>query len=156
MHRGARVVALEPSPYRAALARQLGADAVVDPLDPGADELIRASLNGGGASCGIETAGLPDSAATVLSYLEPLGRLALLAWNVPLHLPPIVPAGVEVHGCWHWNHLRDEQDMWALITARADALDTMVTHEFAFADVADAMDLQDSGACGKLLMYTQR
>ena len=151
VHRGARVIAIEPNPYRAALALELGAELVVDPR-----ELDRArTVLDGGASCGIETAGLPGSAALVLSLLRPLSRLALLAWNVPIELPPLVPTGVEIHGSWHWNHQRDGDEMWALITSLGDALDEIVTHEFDFADVSDAMDLQDSGECGKILMVTE-
>jgi L-iditol 2-dehydrogenase len=154
VHRGARVIALEPSEYRAGLARRMGAEIVVDPRLPGADDEIRAVLPAG-ATCGIETSGLPDAAAHLLSLLQPLGRLALLAWGVPVQLPPIVPLGVAVHGCWHWNHLRDEQAMWTLIREHGPELDAMVTHEFSLTEVSDAMDLQDSGACGKVLMHTQ-
>jgi L-iditol 2-dehydrogenase len=153
--RGARVVALEPIRYRAALARWMGADAVIDPLNASADAEIREALGGTGATCGIETSGRPEAAAHVLSVIEPLGRLALLAWDVPVNLPPIVPRGVQVHGCWHWNHVRLEKEMWATLDECGESLEAMVTHDFPLEEVSAAMDLQESGACGKVLLHAE-
>jgi threonine dehydrogenase-like Zn-dependent dehydrogenase len=63
-----------------------------------------------------------------------------------------VPLGLTVHGCWHWNHQRDAAAMWAVIRAAGSSLDTLVTHEFPLDKIAEAMDMQDTGACGKILL----
>jgi len=151
--RGARVIAVEPSEYRARLASRLGAVCSVDPGDPAFQQVIRELTDGRGASCAIETSGVLSAPAQLLSVLSPLGRMGLLAWNAPVRLPPLVPHGVAIYGCWHWNHLRDPAVMWNVIREHGQALDAMITHEFGFDDAARAMDLQDTGRCGKVLLY---
>jgi L-iditol 2-dehydrogenase len=151
--RGARVIAIEPNEYRARLALRLGAVTSVDPDDPAFSQIIRELTDGCGASCAIETSGVLSTPAQLLSALWPLGRMALLAWDAQVRLPPLVPHGAAIHGCWHWNHLRDLAVMWTVIRKHGQALDAMVTHEFGFDSVAQAMDLQDTGRCGKVLLY---
>lgn len=153
LRRGARVAAFEPHHYRAELARLLGAETVLDPRSATLAADVR-DLVDNQATCGVETSGIPDGAARLLEHLAPLGRLALLAWETPVNLPPLVPRGTSVHGCWHWNHLRHADLMWATIADSAERLDLLITHEFALEEVSDAMDLQESGACGKVLLHT--
>jgi threonine dehydrogenase-like Zn-dependent dehydrogenase len=150
--RGARVIALETNPYRAALARAVGAVEVLDPT--GADPVarIRELTAGRGADCAVESSGARAAAGLLAAALRKRGRLATVAWGTEPALPPLVPLGLTVSGCWHWNHQRDATDMWAIIRRAAARLDAMVTHEFALDKVADAMDVQQSGACGKVFL----
>jgi L-iditol 2-dehydrogenase len=150
--RGARVIALETNPYRADLARALGAAEVLNPI--GGDPVARiGALTGGrGADCAVESSGAPDAARLLAAGLRRRGRLAIVAWGTEVALPPLVPLGLTVSGCWHWNHQRDATEMWATIRRAGAALDTMVTHTFPLSKVADAMDVQQSGACGKVVL----
>jgi len=154
--RRARVIAIEPNEYRARLALRLGAADCVDPSDPGWPKAIYELTDGCGASCAIETSGSPSAPSQLLSAMWPLGRMALLAWNAQVRLPPLVPHGVVIYGCWHWNHLRDSAAMWTVIRAYGPRLDALITHEFPLDDAATAMDLQDTGCCGKVLLYPAR
>jgi hypothetical protein len=43
--------------------------------------------------------------------------------------------------------------MWTVIREHGQALDAMITHEFMLDSAAQAMDLQDTGRCGKVLLY---
>ena len=151
--RGARVIALEPTAYRAKLARALGAEHVLTPYDKDVAEQVKRMTGGRGADCALETSGAREAPTLLLSALRPLGRMALIAWGADLSLPPLPPSGVEVHGCWHWNHYRDCEGMWTTIRKSKVALDTMVTHEFAIEDVSRAMDIQDTAECGKVFLY---
>jgi threonine dehydrogenase-like Zn-dependent dehydrogenase len=151
--RGARVIAVEPNEYRARLAMRMGAVSTVDPGDPGFPQIIRELTDGCGASCAIETSGALSAPSQLLSVLWPLGRMALLAWDAQVRLPPLVPYGVAIYGCWHWNHVRDSAVMWTVIREHGQALDAMITHEFMLDSAAQAMDLQDTGRCGKVLLY---
>lgn len=144
--RGVRTVALEPDPFRAELAVRLGAETVLDPADPGTLAAIR------GADCAVETSGAPPAAGLLARALRPRGRLAVVAWGGAVTLPPLVPLGLEIHGCWHWNHQRDAERMWRTVRAAGDRLDQMITHEFPLEKVSAAMDVQDTGACGKILL----
>lgn len=150
---GARVIAVEPNEYRARLALRLGAGSRVYPGDPGFIRIIRELTDGCGASCAIETSGTLLAPSLLLSALRPLGRMALLAWDAHVQLPPLVPHGVAIYACWHWNHNRDSAGMWSVIRESGTALDAMITHEFELENASEAMDLQDTGRCGKVLLY---
>lgn len=153
--RGARVIAVEPNEYRAGLALRLGAVSCTDPGNPGFARTIRELTGGCGASCAIETSGTQSAPSLLLSALWPLGRMALLAWDARVQLPPLVAHGVAIYACWHWNHKRDSAGMWTVIRESGAALDVMITHEFELEDARKAMDLQDTGRCGKVLLYSR-
>jgi threonine dehydrogenase-like Zn-dependent dehydrogenase len=150
--RGARVIALEINPFRAKLAETLGAEAIVDPTAPDAVDQIRALTRGRGVDVAIETSGAPVAARLVTEASRRLGRIAIVAWGNDVTFPPLVPLGVEIHGCWHWNHQRYAAGMWSVVRQAGVRLDAMVTHEFPLERVADAMDLQDGGDCGKVFL----
>ncbi len=152
--RGARVIAVSPNAYRAALARSVGAFEV---LDPGSDDVVERVLeltSGSGVDAVIETSGAPFAVRTAVDCLRPLGQLAVVAWGAPVELGPPVPTGLTLHACWHWNHQVHADDMWATIRRSGPLLDAIVTHRFPLDRSADAMDQQDSGACGKILLLS--
>ncbi len=108
------------------------------------------------ATAAIETSGHPDAPKRLLARVSPLARIALIAWDAPVSLPPLVSMGVEIHACWHWNHLRHAGAMWQVVRDSATKLDRLITHEFTMDQVAEAMDVQVSAKCGKVLLYTER
>ena len=153
MARGLRVIASEPNSFRAHLALALGALAVVDPTKSDLTDVVWSATDGEGADCAIETSGTAVAAEQAMAALRPLGRMTLLAWDVPVRLPPLVPIGLEVDGCWHWNHKRDADLMWSTVRRSKKALDLMLTHEFRLDQAVEAMRLQRTGNCGKVIMY---
>ncbi len=151
--RGIRVIVSEPNLFRAKLALSLGAVTVVDDVTSDMADVVSAATEGEGADCAIETSGVPGAAERAMAVLRPLGRMALLAWDVPVRLPPLIPQGLEVDGCWHWNHRRDCDLMWSTVRKSRASLDKMLTHTFRLDQASDAMRLQETGNCGKVILY---
>jgi L-iditol 2-dehydrogenase len=151
--RGARAIALEPSPYRARLARELGAELVVDPRAPDAVDEVLGATSGDGADAAIETSAAPGAPVLLQRATRVHGRIAFVGWSESVVLEQVVPRGQEMHGCWHWNHLRDGERMLATIRRAAPLIDTMITHRFDLDAIADAWDLQIGGECGKVLVH---
>lgn len=149
--RGARVLALETHPYRIALASRLGAE-IFDPLDSRVEEAIIAATSGHGVSTSIETSGVASSPTLLARVSQPRARMAIVAWGLDISLPPIVPLGLDVFGCWHWNHQRFGVQMMETIRRLRPYLDEVITHSFPLEQVSAAMDLQDSGNCGKVFL----
>lgn len=152
LSRGARVLALETHPYRKALATSVGAE-VFDPTEPDAEERILAQTDGWGVTASIETSGVPSNSALLARLSAPRGRLSFVAWGVDIGLPPLVPLGLDIYGCWHWNHQRMGQQMIETIRRVRPYLDQVVTHKFELDEVATAMALQDTGMCGKVQLF---
>ncbi|MCU1526638.1 MAG: Alcohol dehydrogenase GroES domain protein [Frondihabitans sp.] len=149
--RGARVLALETHPYRMALAARLGAE-VFDPLDAGCEDAILEATGGWGVSASTETSGVASNPALLARVSERRARLSVVAWGLDISLPPIVPLGLDIYGCWHWNHQRFGVQMMETIRRLGKYLDEVVTHTFPLEEVSAAMDLQDSGNCGKIFL----
>ncbi|MDH2443329.1 zinc-binding dehydrogenase [Amnibacterium sp. CER49] len=151
--RGARVLAIETHPFRAELARKLGAEQVFDPRDADVVEQIRAATRDGrGVDAAVETSGAPGASRTLALSTRRRGQISFVAWGADVDLPPLVPTGLDIHGCWHWNHLTSAPAMWETIRKAGPLLDTMVTDVMDLDEVSAAMDLQDTGNCGKIFL----
>ena len=150
--RGARTFAIETSPYRAALAKRLGAEVVFDPTKVDVPAEVRALTGGRGADAAIETSGAPTAPKALALSLRARARMAIVAWAGDVVLPPVVPLGVELSAVWHWNSLTLEDRMWATVRKARPLLDEFITHVMPLEDVSAAMDLQDAGECGKILL----
>jgi L-iditol 2-dehydrogenase len=149
--RGARVIGLESNPYRAQLALGLGAEAVVNPADPEALKQIKALSGGRGADAVIECTAVPAAQQFALQAARRRGKVSFVGWGGHFEVDNMIPGGLELHGCWHWN-LHDQARMWQTIRACGPQLDQLITHRFPMSRVQDAWELQLSGQCGKVLL----
>jgi L-iditol 2-dehydrogenase len=155
--RGARVLAVEGNPYRARLALELGAEAVVDPADPDAARRLRELTGGGGPDKGIECSGSPQAQRLLVEAVRPRGAVALIGEGAELtvHVSrDLLRKGLTLHGCWHYN-LADAPRLLGLIARLAPTgiLDRLITHAFPMSRVREAWELQRTGQCGKVLLY---
>ncbi len=150
---GARVIALELHPYRAALARALGAEQVLDPRAPDLLAQVKALTGGYGADAAIETSNNEAAPPVVLELVRARGRLAFVTWSGALPVNRITGKGVEIYGSWHWNHDRFGAQMMDRVREARPLLDRLTTHRFAMADIGAAFALQETGDCGKVLLY---
>ncbi|HTT88629.1 MAG TPA: zinc-binding dehydrogenase [Acidimicrobiales bacterium] len=151
--RGAAVVAVDVNHYRLELAERLGALRGVDPTDPGAVEEILDLTRGEGVDATFDSSGSPTAVELLEEVVHPLSRLSFVVLGQPVGLRRLVQRGLEVHGCWHWNHLRDASEMFGTIRRSKAALDTLVTHAFPLEQVNEAFRTQLSGNCGKVLLF---
>ncbi|MEK6793223.1 MAG: zinc-binding dehydrogenase, partial [Spirochaetota bacterium] len=150
--RGARVIALEMHPYRTKLALSLGAEAVIDPKDPGALKHILALTNDRGADASVETSSAPDALSFIAEATQRMGRIAIVGWAGSIIGAQLVKKGLTVFGAWHWNHLRDAEAMFTTIRRSRALLDRFITHRFPMSRIEDAWTAQRSGECGKILV----
>jgi L-iditol 2-dehydrogenase len=149
--RGARVFGIETHPYRTELAYKLGAERVFNPMTEDVVEEIRKLTGGMGADAAIETSGAPGAPRAAALATRRRGQVCFITWN-DIELPNLVPLGLTIHGIWHWNHLTMQAKMWESIRQAGDRIDQLITHSMPLEDVSDAMDIQDTGACGKIYL----
>jgi len=99
--RGADVIAVESHPYRAELARKLGAALVVDPADPGALAQIRERTGGRGADKAIDCSGAPAAQRLLIDAVRRRGQVAFVgeAGELTLHVSQdMIRKGLTLHG----------------------------------------------------------
>lgn len=150
--RGARVIGVESHPYRVALAKELGADAVINPADPDAVAQILALTGGVGVDKAVETSGVAEAKTTALEALRRKGQFAMVGWSGQLDASTIIAKGLSIYGAWHYN-LNDAGRLLQMIERVPTQIDALITHKFALADVQQAWEVQCSGACGKVILY---
>jgi L-iditol 2-dehydrogenase len=153
--RGARVIGLARNPWRAKLALELGAEAVVNPDDEDGLRRIKAMTGGRGADKAIECSGGVRYQLDCIHGTRRKGQVAFVGESKDLTLnvsDDLIRKGLTLYGSWHWN-LKDAPRMMATIAANKAAIGKLVTHKFALGDAEEAFKLQMSGACGKVLLH---
>jgi len=155
VYRGARVIAISRTPYRANLAKQLGADVVVNPDDKDALQQILDLTDGIGADKAIECSGVPARMRLLIDAVRRKGQIAFVGEAEDLTIKvsdDMIRKGLSLHGAWHYN-LADTPRIMRIITDSADKLDKLITHTFGMSKVAEAFGLQLTGQCGKVVLH---
>ncbi|WP_436927478.1 zinc-dependent alcohol dehydrogenase [Halosimplex amylolyticum] len=153
-HRGAQVIVSEPNEFRADLARELGADAVVNPLEDGKEE-IKALTDGAGVDKAIECTGLAPAQRFAIDALGRRGELTFVGEGGELEINvsnDMLRNGLDLHGQWHYNRGLAPGVM-SVIQANEDKLETFITHEFPMGDVNEAFELQSEQETGKVVLH---
>jgi L-iditol 2-dehydrogenase len=156
-YRGATVIAVARSPYRAALAERLGCDTV---LDPRVDDVVRAVgevTEGRGADFVLECSGLPEYQRLAIDCVARLGTVAFLAEPGEIHVrvdDDLVQKGVTLLGSLDINR-HDAERLLRLIQEVPTQLDTYITHRYPLAAIGEAFERQISRECGKIILYPQ-
>ena len=152
--RGARVFAVESHPYRAGLAKRLGADAVINPQDEDARAQIRTLTNGIGVDKAIDCSGAAPAQRLLLDATRRKGHVAFVgeAGELTIHVSnDLLRKGLTLHGQWHYN-MADTPRILQVIRRSGALLDDLITHRFPMSRVAEAFDLQQTGNCGKVIL----
>jgi (R,R)-butanediol dehydrogenase/meso-butanediol dehydrogenase/diacetyl reductase len=119
-HRGARVLLVEPNPFRRKVARRIGLRAV-DPRTTDVVALVNERTAGAGADVAFEVSGVAGGVNTAVDVLTTRGRLVMVAIHPQ-------PRAVDLHQ-FFWRELE-------LFGAR----------HYQRADIAEAIRLIDTGA----------
>lgn len=153
-YRGARVIAVESHPYRAHLARELGAEAVLDPGDPDVRRKILDLTGGTGVDKGIDCSGAAAAQRLLIDAARRRGQVAFVGegGEVSLNVShDMLRKGLILHGSWHFN-LADAPRLMQVIRATRPQIDRLITHTFPLDRARDAFELQLTGECGKVLL----
>lgn len=153
-YRGARVIVAEIDPYRAALAKTLGAEAVVDPTQPDALAQILDLTEGRGVDKAVDCSGAAVAQRLLIDAVRRKGQVAFVgeAGDLTIQVSQdLIRKGIILRGIWHYN-LADTPTLMRLIRRSGDKLDQFLTHTFPMSRVQDAWALQATGACGKVAL----
>lgn len=152
--RGARVLGVDPQPFRRELAMELGAEEVLDPACGDAAAWAHARTAGRGVTCALECSGKSEAARLCIDSAAILGRVAIVGENMG-HLAvcpsnDFIRKGLTVFGTWFGSHL-NYPPIFDLIR-RKPAVGKIITHTFPFARVQEAFETFQSGKTGKVVL----
>jgi L-iditol 2-dehydrogenase len=152
---GACVIGIESNPYRAALAKKLGAVVVLDPADDTIREKIMEMTNGLGIDKAIDCSGVPAAQRLAIAVARCKGQVTFVGEGGDLTIAvsdDMIRKGIALHGAWHYN-LADTPLIMKVIRESTDKLDMLITHTFPMRRVRDAWELQLTGQCGKVILH---
>lgn len=152
--RGARVIAAEMHPYRAEMARALGAAAVIDPGQSDALARIMDLTDGRGVDAAVDCSGSAAAQRLMIDAVRRKGQASFVgeAGDLTIRISQdMIRKGIVLRGVWHYN-LADTPAMMRLIRDSREKLDRFITHTFPMSRVQDAWELQATGACGKVVL----
>ena len=156
VYRGARVIGVDSVDYRAKKALELGAAAVVNPLDDDALEQILALTEAGrGVDKAIDCSGVVPAHRLCIDAARRKGQVAFVGEcgdDTPLRISQdMIRKGLKLIGSWHFN-LADTPRMMNMIGEIGEQLDKLITHQFSIDEIQDAWETQLSGLCGKVIL----
>lgn len=153
-YRGADVVAVEPTDYRADLGRELGADLIVDPTDDDALEQIEAFTDGTGVDAAVDCSGITAAQEFMLDAVRTRGQATFVADGGGVELDAgadMVYQGLTLHGQWHYpeEHI---PDVLQVVQDVPEKLDRFITHTYPLEDVQKGFETQETRECGKVVL----
>lgn len=151
----ARTIAVDVRPGRLELARELGAEHVVDARGVEVAEAIRELTGGRGCDFVLETSGAPDALPTAVASLDSLGTCGVISARsfdaeARLRIVPLIAEGISLVGINQGEVLAQESIPALLALHRAGRLpfDRLV-RTYPLADVEQAAADARSGATVK-------
>jgi threonine dehydrogenase-like Zn-dependent dehydrogenase len=155
VYRQARVIAVSHHDYRSDLARELGAEVVINPDEGNALQKIRDLTNGQGVDKSIECAGDPSAQRLCLEATRRNGQISFVGESGELAVrvsDDLIRNGLALHGVWHYN-LNDIPKLFQMVEDSGQVLDKLITHAFPMDQVVEAWELQLTRRCGKVILY---
>ena len=154
-YRGARVVGVESHPYRAELAKKLGADVVLDPNDEDILDQIRDLTDGVGIDKALDCSGASAAHRLMVDAARRKGQVTFIGEGGEFPLAAsrdMIRKGLVLRGNWHYN-LGVYPKLMQMIQKSSEQIDTFITHTFPMHDVQKAWELQATGECGKVVLH---
>ena len=154
-YRGARVIGVESHPYRAELAKKLGAEAVLNPNDEDILDQIRDLTDGVGIDKALDCSGASAAHRLMVDAARRKGQVTFVGEGGEFPLAAsrdMIRKGLVLRGNWHYN-LGVYPKLMQVIQKSPEVLDTFITHTFPMRDVQKAWELQATGECGKVILH---
>ncbi|MBW4039633.1 MAG: L-threonine 3-dehydrogenase [Acidobacteria bacterium] len=156
----ARIFAIEPNATRRDLAKQLGADVLLNPSNANLEQQVMDATHGNGVDVLLEMSGHPSAIRQGFRLLRMGGRASLLGIpSRPVELDlanALIFKGATVHGI----NGRKMYETWyqaeALIRDRGVDLSPVITHRLPLDRFDEAMHLLENGEASKILLTVRQ
>lgn len=153
--RGARTIVVEGIPYRQNYAQRLGADAVIDPVDPHALQAVRdMTRDHRGVDKALDCSGVVAAERFCIDATRRLGQVTFIGeCNDELTIrvsPDMIRKGLTIRGSWHYN-LNLVPKIFQVIQ-NSPVADQLVSHRFPMSQVQEALAVSASHQTAKIFL----
>lgn len=154
------VMAMDVNEFRLNLARQLGADLLINPTQADPVEVVRNHTGGYGADVVLEMSGNPTALRQSLKAARKGARVSLLGLpSRPLELDlaaDVIMRGLVLQGITGRKMWKTWYQIRSLYRAGlAERLKPLITHRLPLEQVGSAMELMRTGKCGKAVLLPE-
>lgn len=149
---GARVIGVDPSPYRRDLAATLGAWETVEAGKTNTIDRLRELTGGAGPDTCLECAGRPDALAVALEAARKGGKVGVAGEQEEACFSPsrhLIHKELSIFGAFYFR-LSEFASMVELCR-RGLQPKRLITHRFALEEAQKGYDLMAQQKCGKVL-----
>ena len=151
---GARVFVVEPIPYRRELAKSLGCEVAINPLETDPVEAIKALTNGEGADATLDCTGIPEPRVNTLRSARIFGRVCFVGEGGQTSFDisrDIIHKQLTIYGSWTMSTM-DLAEVANYVIDHKLPLTKIITHRFPLERAADAYKVFEAGQTGKVLI----
>lgn len=154
-----KVIAIEVNDFRRNLAKEIGADEIINPLKEDVISRVMEITKGNGVDVIGEFSGNKTAIEQSFKYIKPGGGIAML--GIPsktieidfgndvvfkgIHIYGVV--GRRIYGTWH--------KVSELIHSGKLHLDKIITHEFPLSAIVQAAEIMGERNCGKIILIPE-
>lgn len=155
---GARVIALDPSPERRAMASEMGAWRVLDPVSVDPVMAIREPTHGEGADMTLDCSGNSDARVFCARAARPWGKACYVGAHGTATFemtPDVIHRQLTMLGCWTFNPLLMAECARFAVDRRVP-LARVFTDRYTLEDADEAFRRTESRATGKGVFLLER
>lgn len=148
---GARVIAIDISPERLTLARELGADVIINPEDVDPLDAIREATRGEGAEAVLDTTGVAEARLAGVRCAATWGRVCFVGEGGSVSLEvskDMIRKQLTVMGNWTFSSVW-QMELARFVVERKIPLRRLLTHRFKLEQAPEAYKLFDTQSTGK-------
>jgi 2-desacetyl-2-hydroxyethyl bacteriochlorophyllide A dehydrogenase len=142
---GATVVAVDMIDERLELAKELGADYIINGKKMNVQEEIKRITNGVGADAAIDCSGNPYAENDALDCVKPHGRVAFIGECKETTIRPsqqLIRKQITVMGSWYFP-IQEFDEIAEFIVRKNLPVEKLVTHKFKIEEAEEAFRLFD-------------
>ena len=148
---GARVIAIDVAPERLALARQFGAETVVNARETDPVAALRELTHGEGVETAMDCTGNPEARVAAVRSATTWGRVAFVGEGNTTTFDisqDMIRRQLTIHASWTFSSV-GQAECARFIADRKVPLDGLLTHRFTLDQADEAYRLFDTQTTGK-------
>ncbi len=152
-----KIIASDLSNYHLEIAKKVGADVVVNPLEQNIHDVVLAETHGLGVDVSLEMSGSKSALRDALKLTKYLGRVSLLGLfdkSVDVDLTnDVIFKKLRIYGITGRRIFETWEIVSSLLSSKRLDVSPIITHEFKLEEVDKGIKLMKSHQSGKILLY---
>jgi threonine dehydrogenase-like Zn-dependent dehydrogenase len=148
---GARVIAIDVAPERLALAREFGAESVINAKETDPVAALRELTHGEGVETAMDCTGNPEARVAAVRSATTWGRVAFVGEGNTTTFDisqDMIRRQLTIHASWTFSSV-GQAECASFIADRRIALSRLLTHRFRLEQADEAYRLFDTQTTGK-------